>query len=119
MEAAFILIAKITIASSMAVLYATIGEIFTERSGVLNLGVEGMMLIGALAAFAATQSLQSLWLGMLIAMLAGGLFAMIHGHSREICQDIVDSISGEFGLKEHMLLFSTREFKKTRVNYTV
>jgi simple sugar transport system permease protein len=78
-EAAFILIAKITIASSMAVLYATIGEIFTERSGVLNLGVEGMMLIGALAAFAATQSLQSLWLGMLIAMLAGGLFAMIHG----------------------------------------
>lgn len=79
MEAAFILIAKITIASSMAVLYATIGEIFAERSGVLNLGVEGMMLIGALAAFAATQSLQSLWLGMLIAMLAGGLFAMIHG----------------------------------------
>jgi simple sugar transport system permease protein len=78
-EAAFILIAKITIASSMAVLYATIGEIFAERSGVLNLGVEGMMLIGALAAFAATQSLQSLWLGMLIAMLAGGLFAMIHG----------------------------------------
>ena len=63
----------------MAVLYATIGEIFAERSGVLNLGVEGMMLIGALAAFAATQSLQSLWLGMLIAMLAGGLFAMIHG----------------------------------------
>ena len=79
MEAAFILIAKITIASSMAVLYATIGEIFTERSGVLNLGVEGMMLIGALAAFVATQSLQSLWLGTVIAMLAGGLFAMIHG----------------------------------------
>ena len=50
---------------------------------------------------------------------AYNLFAMIHGHSREICQDIVDSISVEFGLKEHMLLFSTREFKKTRVNYTV
>ncbi|MGD2099506.1 MAG: ABC transporter permease [Desulfobacterales bacterium] len=79
MEAAFILIAKITIASSMAVLYATIGEIFAERTGVLNLGVEGMMLIGALAAFVATQLLQSLWLGTLVAMLAGGLFAMIHG----------------------------------------
>lgn len=79
MESAIILIAKIAIASSMAVLYATLGEIFAERSGVLNLGVEGMMLIGALSAFAATQSLQSLWLGTLIAMLMSGIFAMIHG----------------------------------------
>ena len=79
MESAFIFIAKITIASSMAVLYATIGEIFTERSGVLNLGVEGMMLIGALTAFAATASFQSLWMGTLAAMLIGGCFALIHG----------------------------------------
>jgi len=79
MESAIILIAKIAIASSMAVLYATLGEIFAERSGVLNLGVEGMMLIGALSAFAATQSLQSLWLGTLIAMLMSGIFAIIHG----------------------------------------
>ena len=79
MESAFIFIAKITIASSMAVLYATIGEIFTERSGVLNLGVEGMMLIGALTAIAATASFQSLWIGTLAAMLIGGCFALIHG----------------------------------------
>jgi simple sugar transport system permease protein len=79
MESAFIFIAKITIASSMAVLYATLGEIFTERSGVLNLGVEGMMLIGALTAFAATATFQSLWLGTLTAMLIGGCFALIHG----------------------------------------
>ena len=79
MESAFIFIAKITIASSMAVLYATVGEIFTERSGVLNLGVEGMMLIGALTAFAATASFQSLWIGTLAAMLIGGCFALIHG----------------------------------------
>ena len=79
MESAFIFIAKITIASSMAVLYATLGEIFTERSGVLNLGVEGMMLIGALTAIATTTSFQSLWIGTLIAMLIGGSFALIHG----------------------------------------
>ena len=79
MESAVIFIAKITIASSMAVLYATIGEIFAERSGVLNLGVEGMMLIGALTAFATTESFQSLWVGTLAAMLAGGVFALIHG----------------------------------------
>jgi ABC-type uncharacterized transport system permease subunit len=79
MESAFIFIAKITIASSMAVLYASLGEILTERSGVLNLGVEGMMLIGALSSFAATASFQSLWIGTLAAMLIGGCFALIHG----------------------------------------
>ena len=79
MESAIILIAKIAIASSMAVLYATIGEILAERSGVLNLGVEGMMLVGALTAFAATAFFQSLWIGTLTAMLGGGIFAMIHG----------------------------------------
>ena len=49
-----IFILSIAIQSSTAVLFATIGEIFTERSGVLNLGVEGMMLMGALSGFAAT-----------------------------------------------------------------
>lgn len=79
MESGALFIAKITITSSMAVLYATIGEIFAERSGILNLGVEGMMLIGALTAFATTHSLHSLWAGVLAAMLMGGIFAMIHG----------------------------------------
>ena len=79
MESGALFIAKITITSSMAVLYATIGEIFTERSGILNLGVEGMMLMGALSAFAATLSFQSLWAGVFVAMLVGGIFAMIHG----------------------------------------
>jgi ABC-type uncharacterized transport system permease subunit len=79
MESGVLFIAKITITSSMAVLYATIGEIFTERSGVLNLGVEGMMLMGALTAVATTYSLHSLWAGVLAAILMGGVFAMIHG----------------------------------------
>ena len=79
MESAIIFIAQITISSSMAVLYATVGEIYAERSGVLNLGVEGMMLIGALTAFATVYASQSLWLGVLAAMLVGGAFAMIHG----------------------------------------
>jgi ABC-type uncharacterized transport system permease subunit len=79
MESAPLLIAKITMTSSMAVLYATLGEIFAERSGVLNLGVEGMMLMGALSGFATTYATQSLWLGVLAAALVGALFALIHG----------------------------------------
>ena len=47
------------------------------------------------------------------------LFAMIHGHAREVCQGIVNQVSGEFDIEESVLLFSTREFKKIRVNYTV
>ncbi len=79
MESAVLFIAQITISSSMAVLYATIGEIFAERSGILNLGVEGMMLMGALTAFATVHSLGSLWAGVLAGMLLGGVFALIHG----------------------------------------
>ena len=79
MEPAVIFITKVTISSSMAVLYATIGEIFTERSGILNLGVEGMMLIGSLTAVAVAQMSGSLHAAVLVAMLASGTFAMIHG----------------------------------------
>lgn len=79
MEAAPLFIAKITMTSSMAVLFATIGEIFAERSGVLNLGVEGMMLMGALTGFATTYFAQSLLVGVLAAMAVGGILALIHG----------------------------------------
>ena len=68
----------ITIQSSLAVLLATLGEIFAERSGVLNLGVEGMMLMGALSGFAAASAWHSLALGLLAAMAAGALLALIH-----------------------------------------
>ena len=43
------------IQSGTPILYATLGEILTEKAGVLNLGVEGMMITGALAAFVTAQ----------------------------------------------------------------
>jgi simple sugar transport system permease protein len=76
--ATIIFILSITIRSSTAVLFATLGEIFTERSGILNLGVEGMMLMGALSGFAVTYASHSLPLGLAAAMAAGGLLALIH-----------------------------------------
>src|SRR5512136_1453922 len=78
-SATLIFIFSITIQSSTAVLFATLGEVFTERSGVLNLGVEGMMLMGALSGFAATFYSHSLLLGVLTSLVVGGLLAMIHG----------------------------------------
>ena len=47
------------------------------------------------------------------------LFAVIHGCSREVCQEIADKVSRETGLKDYALLYSTKEFKKTRVKYLV
>lgn len=47
------------------------------------------------------------------------LFAMIHSHTREACQDIVSNVSREIGLTDYVLLFSTKEFKKTRNKYLV
>lgn len=60
------------------ILFASLGEILSERAGVLNLGVEGMMLIGAVTGFMVAVQAQNHWLGLGVAMLAGGLMALIH-----------------------------------------
>ena len=57
-------------------LYASIGETFGQRSGVLNLGVEGQMLLGAFTAFYVAFSTGNLWLGVLAAMLVGALMGL-------------------------------------------
>jgi ABC-type uncharacterized transport system permease subunit len=57
-------------------LYAAIGETFGQRSGVLNLGVEGQMLLGAFAAFYVAYTTGNLWLGMIAAMIVGALMGL-------------------------------------------
>ncbi|MBD3305213.1 ABC transporter permease [candidate division KSB3 bacterium] len=59
-------------------LFATLGEILTQRAGVLNLGVEGMMIVGALAGFMGSYYSQSPWVGVLTAMLCAGALSLIH-----------------------------------------
>lgn len=60
-------------------LYATLGEIITERSGVLNLGVEGMMIVGAFFAFLGLHATGSPWAGVCAGALAGAAMASVHG----------------------------------------
>jgi simple sugar transport system permease protein len=67
-----------TIRSGTSVLYAAQGEVVAERSGVINLGTEGCMLTGALAAFAATASTRSPVIGVLAAAGGGAALALVH-----------------------------------------
>ncbi|MHB1043014.1 MAG: ABC transporter permease [Eubacteriales bacterium] len=60
------------------VLFASLGEILTERAGVLNLGLEGIMLVGAVSGFLVTLATRNPWLGVAGAMLAGGTVSLIH-----------------------------------------
>lgn len=68
-----------TLAYGTPLLLATLGEIYSERSGVLNLGVEGMMILGAVSAFATAFITGNPWLGMLVAGIAGAIASLIHG----------------------------------------
>jgi ABC-type uncharacterized transport system permease subunit len=71
-------ILTVTVQAGTSLVFATLGEIFTERSGILNLGLEGIMIMGAVTAFAGVFHSQSLIVGLLVAMLVGALMAAIH-----------------------------------------
>jgi general nucleoside transport system permease protein len=68
----------LTIATAATpLLIAALGELVVERSGVLNLGVEGMMIMGAVSGFAVALSTGNPWLGMLAGIVVGALFSQL------------------------------------------
>jgi len=74
-----ILLLAAAVQSGTPILYATLGEIVTEKVGILNLGVEGMMMVGALAGFIAALYTGQASLAFLVGGLAGALLAALHG----------------------------------------
>lgn len=74
-------IALATLGAGTPLVFAALGELVAEKSGVLNLGVEGMMVMGAVSGFVVAAESGNLWLGVLAALLAGaamaGLFALL------------------------------------------
>ncbi len=66
--------------SGVSLLYTTLGEVIDERSGIVNLGLEGVLLVSASSGFAVTVITGNPYLGMLVAVLAGGLMNMILGY---------------------------------------
>jgi len=67
-----------TVRAGTPILFATLGAIINERAGIINLGIEGLMLIGALAGFAGTHFSGSLLVGVLLAFFAAFLAGSIH-----------------------------------------
>ena len=82
--------AVIRIASPL--IFATMGELICERAGVLNLGIEGIMVVGAFAGWMTVYSGGGLWTGVVVAMLAGMLFGLLHG-----------TLTVPFGLSQHVV----------------
>jgi simple sugar transport system permease protein len=69
-------VAAIRIASPL--IFATMGELICERAGVLNLGIEGIMVVGAFAGWLTVYMGGGLWFGVLVAALAGAAFGLLH-----------------------------------------
>jgi simple sugar transport system permease protein len=65
------------VVSGTPLLYATLAELLGQRAGIVNLGLEGVMLVGAVTGFVATVHTGSAALGVLVAALAGGLFNLV------------------------------------------
>ncbi len=82
--------AAVRIASPL--IFATMGELICERAGVLNLGIEGIMVAGAFAGWMAVYVGTGLWAGVFIAMLAGMLFGLLHA-----------TLTVPFGLSQHVV----------------
>ena len=66
------------IAAGTTFVFAAVGEIITERSGVLNLGVEGMMLVGAVTGFLVNSQVEEPWVGAVAAIVAGAAMGLLH-----------------------------------------
>ncbi|MEP5759394.1 MAG: ABC transporter permease [Litoreibacter sp.] len=82
--------AAIRIASPL--IFATIGELICERAGVLNLGIEGIMVAGAFSGWMAVYSGADLWSGVAVAMITGMLFGLLHS-----------ALTVPFGLSQHVV----------------
>ena len=74
----WILMTGDSVALATTLILAALGALFTERAGVLNLGVEGVLLTSAISSFIAADSSGSVWVGLVVGALAGSLLAGIH-----------------------------------------
>lgn len=76
---AYIDTVQLALAASMVFLFASLGEVFDQRAGILNVGVEGMILTGALGSIVVAESTGNAWMGVGAGMFFGALLGVAHG----------------------------------------
>src|SRR5689334_1097913 len=69
---------------SIPYMYVSLGECLTEKAGRINLGMEGILLMGAMTAFAVSERTGSPWFGALAAAVISGLLGLLHGGLTEL-----------------------------------
>jgi len=72
------LLLEAAVRAGTPILLVALGELLAERAGILNLGVEGMMLVGALTGFIVSQQSGEPWIGVLAAAMAGVMLSCVH-----------------------------------------
>ena len=94
------LVLEAAVRAGTPILFAALGELLAERAGILNLGVEGMMLVGALTGVIISQHSGEPWFGVFAAAMAGVMLSCIHAfltislHANQVCSGLALVILG-------------------------
>lgn len=104
--------------SAAPLLFVVLGETLTQRVGVINLGVEGQMLVGAIAGFAAAVTFGNPWLGLLVGGVAGLLLSTLHAFLCLVCRSSqIASGIAVWTLGAGLSAFLGREFVGQKLEY--